>query len=89
MFVLFVIPVQLFVNFTGWLREAGTHGEARAGRSVPIAKTKHSTILLREEFTDFVSLSFVITALKRKRKEIASKQPNKTLSCVKMLIFWP
>ena len=67
-FILFVITVQLFANFTGWYRERLTHGKARAGRPGTIAMTNHGTVFLRDEFTDRVWLPFVITALKRKKE---------------------
>ena len=63
-FILFVITVHLFANFTDWFREALTHGKARARRTEPIAETKHGTVLLWNKFTDRVWLSFVVTALK-------------------------
>lgn len=66
--ILFVITVQLFTDFTGRYPDGGTHGKARAGRPIPIANTKHGAILTRNEITDRVWLSFVITILKRKEK---------------------
>ena len=65
--ILFVITVHLFANFTDWFWEALTHWKAWAGRTEPIAETKHGTVLLWNKFTDRVWLSFVVTALKEKK----------------------
>ena len=65
--ILFVITVHLFAHFTGWFREPLTHGKARAWRPGSITETKHGTVLLWNKFTDRVYLSFVVTALKRKK----------------------